>query len=59
MVPKESGFISINQKRLPANARAWCDVFHARQPRQSMAKVYKGSIFVITEAYFSIQSQVM
>ena len=35
------------------------DVFHARLPRQGMVKLYKGIIFVITEAQFAIQSQVM
>ena len=57
MVPKESGF---NQSETAsANARAQCGVFHARLPWQGMMKVYKGSIFFITEAQFAIQSQVM
>ena len=56
MVPKENGFT--NQKRLPADARASRDVFHARLPWQGMVKLYKGSIFVITETQFAIQSQV-
>ena len=55
MVPKESGFN--NQKRLPADAHASRDVFHARPPWQGMVKLYKGSIFVITETQFAIQSQ--
>ena len=50
---------SINQKRLPVNACAYGDVFHARLSRQGMVKLYKGSIFVITEAQFAIQSQAM
>ena len=57
MVPKESD--STNQKRLLANARAHCDVSHARLPRQRMVKLYKGCIVVIKEAQFAIQSQVM
>ena len=36
MVPKESG--STNQKRLPADARASRDVFHARLTWQGMVK---------------------
>ena len=57
MVPKRVD--STNQKILPANARTQCDVFHARLPRQGMAKLYKGRIFVTTDAQFAIQSQVM
>ena len=57
MVPKRVD--STSQKRLPANARALCDVFHARLSRQGMVKLYKGSIFVIMEAQFAIQSQGM
>ena len=38
---------SANQKRLPANARAQCDVFHARLSWQGMVKLNKSSIFVI------------
>ena len=49
---------STNQKRLPADARASPDVFHARLPWQGMVKLYKGSIFVITETQFANQSQV-
>ena len=48
---------SINQKRLPADARASRDVFHARLPWQGVVKLYKGSIFVGTETQFAIQSQ--
>ena len=55
MVPKENGF---NQSET-ADARASRDVFHARLPWQGMVKLYKGSIFVITETQFVIQSQVM
>ena len=36
---------STNQARLPAVARAHCDVFQAGLPWQGMAKLYKGSIF--------------
>ena len=36
---------STNQTRLPAVARAHCDVFQAGLPWQGMAKLYKGSIF--------------
>ena len=50
---------STNQERRPAIARAHCDVFQAGLPWQGMAKLYKGSIFVITETHFAIQSQVM
>ena len=49
---------SANQTRLPAVAHALCDVFQAGLPWQGMAKLYKGSIFVITETQFAIQSQV-
>ena len=35
---------STNLKRLPANAHAHRDVFHARLPWQGMVKLYKGSI---------------
>ena len=56
MVPKESGF---NQsKSLAHYARAHCDVFQARWPWQGIVKLYKGSIFVITETQIAIQSQV-
>ena len=47
-----------NQKWLPADARASRDVFRARLPWQGIVKLYKGSIFVITETQFVIQSQV-
>ena len=49
---------STNQNRLPHYARAHCDVFQARLPWQGTVKFYKGSIFVITETQFAIQSQV-
>ena len=49
---------STNQKRLPANAHAHRDVFQARLPWQEMVKLNKGSIFVITETQFAIQSEV-
>ena len=49
---------STNQTHLPAVARAHCDVFQAGPPWQGMAKLYKGSIFVITETQFSFPSQV-
>ena len=58
MVPKER-LDSSNQKRLPTNAHAQRDVFQARLPWQEMVKLNKGSIFIITETKFSIQSQVM
>ena len=57
MVPKRVD--STNLKRLPANAHAHRDVFQARLPWQDMVKLNKGSIFVITETQFAIQSQVM
>ena len=44
-----------NQKRIPPDARADCDVFHAHLPRKVMVKLYK---FVITETQFAIQRQV-
>ena len=47
-----------NQKRLLSNARAYRDVFQARLPWQEMVKLNKGSIFVITETQFGIQSYV-
>ena len=56
MVPKEVD--STNQKRCPAVARAHCDVFQAGLSWQGMAKLYKCSIFVITETQFAIQNQV-
>ena len=58
MVPKEGGF---NQSETASGkcALALCDVFHACLPRQGMVKLYKGSIFVITEAPFAIKSKVM
>ena len=57
MVPKESGFN--HHKRLPSNSHAHRDVFQARLPWEEMVKLNKGSIFIITETQFSIQSQVM
>ena len=45
---------STNQTRLPADACASRDVFHALLPWQGMVKLYKGSIFVITETQFGI-----
>ena len=50
---------STNQKRLPANAHAHRDVFQAWLSWQEMVKLNKGSIFVISETQFAIQSQVM
>ncbi len=56
MVPKENG---LNQSETAsADARADCDVCHARLPWKVMVKLYKGSIFVITETQFAIQRQV-
>ena len=61
MVPKHI-MDSTNQKRLPAVARAHCDVSQAGSQAglswQGKAKLYKGSIFVFTETQFAIQSQV-
>ena len=57
MVPMQR-MNSTNQKRLPASARAWRDVFHARLPWQGMVKIYKGSIIVITKTHFAIQSPI-
>ena len=56
MVPKRMD--STNQKRLLPDACADCDVFHARLPWKVMVKLYKGSIFVITETKFAIQRKV-
>ena len=42
---------STSQKRLPAVVRAHCDVFQAHLPWQVIVKLYKGSIFVITETH--------
>ena len=56
MVPKRVD--STNQKRLAHYAHAHCDVFQASLPWQGIVKFYKGSIFVITETQFAIQSQV-
>ena len=39
------GMESTNQTRLPAVARAHCDIFRAGLPWPGMAKLYKGSIF--------------
>ena len=49
---------STNQELLPAVARAHCDVFQACLPMQRIVKFYKGSIFVIAETQFAIQSQI-
>ena len=49
---------STNQELLPAVARTHCYVFQARLPLQGIVKFYKGSIFVIAETQFAIQSQV-
>ena len=57
MVPKRVD--STYQKQLPAYARAEYGVFYAHLPWQGMVKLYKGSIFVITETQFAIQGQVM
>ena len=57
MVPKQSGFNQSN--RLPSNAHAHRDVFQVRLPWEEMLKLNKGSIFIITETQFAIQSQVM
>ena len=48
-----------NQKRLPVNAHAHRDVFQARLTLQEIVKLNKGSMFIITETTFAIQSQVM
>ena len=56
MVPNRMD--STKQKRRPSVARAHCDVSQAGLPWQGMAKLYKCSIFVITETPFAIQSQV-
>ena len=57
MVPR--GIDSTNQNLLPANAHAHRDVFQARLTWEDMVKLNKGSIFIITETQFAIQSQVM
>ena len=54
MFPKRMD--STNQTRRPAVAQ--CDVFLAGLSWQGMAKLYKDSIFVITETQFAFQSQV-
>ncbi len=57
MVPKESGF---NQSEtVPPNAHAHHDVFQAGLPWEEVVKLNKGSIYIITETQFAIQSQVM
>ena len=58
MFPKESGF---NQSDTTSvyNAHVHRDVFQARLPWEEMVKLNKGSIFIITETRFAIQSQVM
>ena len=55
MVPEENGF---NQSETASRAPRVHDVFHARLPLKVMVKLYKGSIFVITETQFDIQRQV-
>ncbi len=50
---------STNRTRLPSNAHAHRDIFQARLPWEEMVKLNKGSIFIITETQFAIQSQVM
>ena len=57
MVPKRVD--STNQKRLPSNAHAHRDVSQASLPWEEMVNLNKGSIFIITETKFAIQSQVM
>ena len=57
MAPKESGLT--NQNPLPVNAQAHRDVFQICLSWQDMVKLNKGSIFVITETEFAIQSHVM
>ena len=52
MVTKENVF---NQ----SETHAYRDVFQARLPWQEMVKLNKGSVFVITDTQFAIQSQVM
>ena len=49
---------STNQKRLPLDARASRDVFPAPLPWEVMVKLYKGSMFFITDTQFAIQRQV-
>ena len=50
---------STNQERRPAVARTHCDVFLGWPAMAlGMAKLYKCSIFVITEKHFAIQCQV-
>ena len=44
MVPKRMD--STNQKRLPLDARADCDVFHARLPWKVMVKLCQSSIYI-------------
>ena len=57
MIPKESG---LNQSDTTSGcAHAHRDVFQARLPCQEMVKLNKGSILVIKERQFAIQSQVM
>ena len=57
MIPKRVD--STNQKRLPANAHDHRDVFQAGLSWKEMVKLSKGSIFIITDTQFAIQSQVM
>ncbi len=53
MVPKESAF-NLSETASCLCARADYDVLYARLPWQGMVKLYKGSIFVITETQFAI-----
>ena len=50
---------STKQIRHHAVARAHYDVFQVGLPWKGMAKLYKGSIFVITETQFAFQSENM
>ena len=58
MVPKER-VDSTNQNRLLTNVHTHRGVFQARLPWQEVVMLNKGSIFIITETHFAIQSQVM
>ena len=57
MVPKENGFNQSETASAAPDARASRAIFHARLPWEVMVKLYKGSIFVITETQFAIQRQ--
>ena len=50
---------STNRNRIPANAQEHRGVFQARLPWQDMLKLNKGSMFVITDTQFAIQSHFM